>query len=251
MSFIVLLFIGLNIETVSCLAKSPIPTVRVESFIFTTMLWAIFSLLMLIVGVKRNLSFFRAAGLILITVTFVKAIVDSFFACSCDYGCPLLFNLKFLSVAAVLFSIAYGVSLYADKEMPKTEFEKGVIPYMWTIFIILLFVELNVESTSACSVIWGIGEQKMTTVLSFLWVLYGFGLLVAGIIKKALPLRISALSLFGITLLKILFVDMQSIGQVYKILLLLGIGSILLVCAYFYRRYRKRLEDKNELGDGE
>jgi len=74
-------------------------------------------------------------------------------------------------------------------------------------------------------------------------VLYGFGLLIAGIIKKSLPLRISALSLFGVTLLKIFFVDLQSVGQIYKVLLLLGVGFILLVCAYFYRRYRKRLED--------
>jgi len=77
--------------------------------------------------------------------------------------------------------------------------------------------------------------------LSLLWILYGFGLLLTGIIKKITPLRISALSLFGVTLMKVFFVDLRFTGRLYKMYILLGIGSILLTTAYFYRKYRKRL----------
>lgn len=218
-------------------------------WILTTMLWAVFSFFLFFIGAKEKIPAFRTAGLILITAASLKAVIDSFFTCRYTYGCPLLFNLKFLSVATLLFTMAYAAALYGSERIEKTSLEKTAVPYLWGLFIILLFIELNVEYFYSCAAVWELGEQKTITALSFLWILYGAGLLIAGIIKKSLPLRIGALSLFGITLLKVFFVDMQAVGQTYKILLLLGIGSILLICAYFYRRYRKRLEDKSELSD--
>lgn len=243
-AFIVGLFWIANVEIFSYFS-SQVWLHGIE-WISTTVLWTVFSFFLFLIGVKEKLPAFRTTGLILITATFIKAIADSFFTYRYTYGCLFLFNLKFLSVAALLFTMAYAASLYGSERIEKTAFEKTAVPYLWTLFIILLFVELNVEYVYSCTGIWGLGEQKMMAALSFLWILYGFGLLIAGIMKKSLPLRISALSLFGITLLKVLFVDMQSVGQIYKILLLLGIGFILLVCAYFYRRYRKRLEDSQK-----
>ncbi len=59
-------------------------------------------------------------------------------------------------------------------------------------------------------------------------------------IKKIWVLRIAALSLFGITLLKIVSVDIKYVDSFSKMLVLIGTGSILIIGAYFYRRFRQR-----------
>jgi len=239
--FIFLLFLALNVEIVSYFGRSLVPTIKMESFIFTTMLWSIFSFFLISLGVKQNITYLRVGGFILITVTFLKLIlVDLIFLYPHSYGYPFLLNLKFLSAATLLFVLAYAASLYTEKKVQRVALEKKAVPYLWCLFLILLFIELHSQATLSFYRIWNVGEQRAAFALSLLWVVYGFGLLLAGIIKKILPLRIAALSLFGATLLKVFFVDLRFTGKLYKMYILLGIGSIFLIAAYFYRKYRRR-----------
>ena len=81
-------------------------------------------------------------------------------------------------------------------------------------------------------------------------VLYGLalGLLIAlGIWKKKLHLRIGAIVLFGLTLLKLFFYDLSSLNTISKTIVFVVLGILLLIISFLYTKYRKVIfEDKNE-----
>ena len=241
-AFVSLLFVGLNVEIISYFGRFEITAIRLESFIFTTILWAIFSLFLILFGFRNKITPLRITGLVLATLTFFKIILeDSSILYTYSYGFPFLLNLKFASAVVLLFVIAYAAVLYADRKEVVIGFEKGMVPYLWSLFLVLLFIEIHSQATFSLYRVWNLGEQRAAFALSLLWVLYGLGLLLVGMLRKILPLRISALCLFGITLCKVFFVDLRFTGKLYKMFVLLGIGGIFLIAAYFYRKYRQRL----------
>ena len=240
--FVSLLFIGLNVEIISFFSRYEVISYRLESLVFTTILWSCFALFLIFYGMKKNITALRITGFILITFTFLKLIIeDSTLLYSYTYGLPFLLNLKFAAVVVLLYTLAHSAMLFARKREKSNLIERKMAPYLWSLFLILLFIELHSQATFSFYRHWQLGEQRAAFAISLLWVLYGLGILLVGILKKILPLRISALSLFGVTLLKMLFVDLRFTGKLYKMFALLGIGAIFLIAAYFYRKNRQRL----------
>jgi len=243
-TFFSFLFLGLNIEIITYFNRLATQSLRFESFIFTTILWTFFSITLLILGVQKNKTAIRITGLVFISLTFLKLIMEnSTILYRFTYGFSFLFNLKFVSTAILLSALAYAAVQYSIKRDSVTKFEKKATPYLWTLFLILLFIQLHSQATLSFYRVWDLGEQKAAFAISLLWVIYGFGLLLVGIIKRILPLRISALSLFCITLFKVFLIDLSFSGKLYKMLALLGIGAIFLIASYFYRKYHARLRE--------
>jgi uncharacterized membrane protein len=248
-SFVSLLFLGLNVEIISFFAGSDVAAVRLESFIFTSMLWALFSLFLVVLGTQRRILALRITGLIILTLTFLKLIIENSTVLYLhSYGFPFLFNLKFLSAFVLLSVVAYLASLYSTTRDQLKEAEQGIPPYLWTLFLVLLFIELHSQAAYSFYRHWHLGEQLAAFAMSLLWATYGFGLLMVGIFKKTIPLRMAALSLFGITLCKVFFVDLRFTGKLYKMFVLMGVGIIFLIAAYFYRRFRPRIHGEEEQG---
>jgi uncharacterized membrane protein len=75
--------------------------------------------------------------------------------------------------------------------------------------------------------------------LSVLWGLIGLGAVVAGFAKHVRPLRYAALGLLGVTLVKILFVDLAQVRPVYRILSFLAVGGLLLCVSFVYHRHEE------------
>jgi len=76
--------------------------------------------------------------------------------------------------------------------------------------------------------------------LSLLWSVYAGLLTAAGFRLDLRPLRVAGLILFGITLGKVLLVDMAELRQFYRILALLILGLVLLGVAWKYQRNLRR-----------
>jgi len=243
------LFLGLTIEVCGFFRSQPQADVRLAVFIATTILWSLFALVFFLLGAEMPSRAWRAAGLALLTVVAVKAaVVDPVFLSRYPFGFPLILNLKFLSAGVVLFVLAYAAVAYAEGGFQQQAFEKDAVAYLWSLFLALLFVELNVETVSAFSVTWRVPEQHAAFALSAVWVVYGFGMLLIGILRRILPLRIAALCLFGATLLKIWTVDLRMTELLLKMAILLGSGVIFLLGAYFYRRFGSRLFGRDSDG---
>lgn len=83
-----------------------------------------------------------------------------------------------------------------------------------------------------------------------LWGVYSMLLIVYGIIRKRKMLRVIAISLFGLTILK-LATDALTMSRGYQLIVFITIGIILLIVSFMYQKFKPLLfgeenENKNE-----
>ncbi len=82
-------------------------------------------------------------------------------------------------------------------------------------------------------------EQSYKLGLSILFGVYSLLLIVLGIWKKKLHLRIGAIVLFSLTLLKLFFYDLRYLDTISKTIVFVVLGVLLLVISFLYNKYRK------------
>ncbi|MCX2718441.1 DUF2339 domain-containing protein [Lentiprolixibacter aurantiacus] len=79
--------------------------------------------------------------------------------------------------------------------------------------------------------------------LSILWGLYAMGLISLGIWKKKKHLRIGAIGLFSLTLVKLFFYDIAHLNTLSKTIVFVSLGIILLLVSYLYNRFKNIITD--------
>ena len=77
--------------------------------------------------------------------------------------------------------------------------------------------------------------------LSVAWAVEGLALVAAGFILRDKVFRVSGLSVFGLLVLKILFVDLAGAETIYRILSFIVAGVILLLASFAYARFTGKL----------
>ena len=87
--------------------------------------------------------------------------------------------------------------------------------------------------------------QSYKLGLSILWGIYALFMIVLGIWKKKRYLRITAIVLFGITLLKLFLYDVSHLGTIAKTVLFLSLGILLLIISFLYNKYKHLIFDEN------
>jgi uncharacterized membrane protein len=71
-----------------------------------------------------------------------------------------------------------------------------------------------------------------------LWGLYSFALIAFGIMRKSKSLRISAIVLFAITLIKLFAFDIIDLSTGYKVVAFTALGILLLVVSFLYQKFK-------------
>lgn len=111
---------------------------------------------------------------------------------------------------------------------------------------LLLLWNLSVEVVLAPLPETGFDPSKLrSAALSVLWAVYAFTAMACGLWRSHAPLRIGAILLFGVTVLKVLTVDLAGLDALYRILSVLVLGAALLIASFLYARSRRR---PNETG---
>ncbi|MCG3120363.1 MAG: hypothetical protein ALAOOOJD_03026 [bacterium] len=86
-------------------------------------------------------------------------------------------------------------------------------------------------------------QDQQQLVLSGVWLLYSVLLMVVGIWRRLQGLRVIAIVLFGITILKIFVYDLSFLAGLPRIFSFIGLGVILLLVSYLYQRYKAVIFD--------
>jgi len=81
---------------------------------------------------------------------------------------------------------------------------------------------------------------RMQLGLSILWTAYAAATLAWGFLRRSVALRYAALCLFGLTIVKVFFVDMASVKTAYRMLSLLVLGVVLLLVGLLYQKSSRR-----------
>jgi hypothetical protein len=82
-----------------------------------------------------------------------------------------------------------------------------------------------------------IGTEVNRHWVSVAWAMEGFALVAAGFALRDRMLRTSGLGVFGVLVLKILFVDLAGAETIYRILSFIVAGVILLLVSFAYARF--------------
>ena len=80
-------------------------------------------------------------------------------------------------------------------------------------------------------------ERDAETALSVVWAVYAAVVLAAGFALRSGPIRWTALALFGLTLAKVLMVDMSGLPGFYRVTALLALAVMMGIAAWAYQRW--------------
>ncbi|HEY0735931.1 MAG TPA: DUF2339 domain-containing protein [Herpetosiphonaceae bacterium] len=210
-------------------------------------LWMAFSLPLIWGGTKttaQSLAYVGVgAGLMAVVLV---ALVGLFFAPITQF--QLLLNVR---VAAFMLVIA-GLWLYVRLFGKQPEWR---LPQLWYTLIALLIFELITVETNdvfehAMSTMglfpsneaaWEAGnrlENLQQLAISSVWLAYASVLIGLGFWRRVPALRLGAILLAGITILKIFVYDLAFLEPLYRIFSFIGLGLILLGVSYLYQRYK-------------
>lgn len=98
------------------------------------------------------------------------------------------------------------------------------------------------ELISWLDIIGSTAQYKLS--LSILWGIYSLLLIILGIRQRKMYLRIGAMILFGITLIKLFFYDMVHLDTIAKTIVFVSLGTLLLVISFLYNKYKKAIADE-------
>lgn len=184
----------------------------------------------------------------------------------------------YLHYVSLLITLFFGYKLYQiNKENPVFElFQKKIVIWMAAFFIIYLastelmlhglvisnspITTQDVQSSNlykmsepafiknqlASSLIQDTRTQIMKTGYPILWGVFAFVFLIIGIRKRIKNLRIIALSLLGITILKLFLFDISNASETGKIIAFILLGILILIISFVYQKIKVLVQDDNK-----
>jgi uncharacterized membrane protein len=87
--------------------------------------------------------------------------------------------------------------------------------------------------------------QSYKLGLSILWGMYSLFLIALGIWKNKKHLRIGAIALFGVTLIKLFFYDISHLDTIAKTIVFVSLGVLLLIISFLYNKYKHIISDES------
>jgi uncharacterized membrane protein len=136
-----------------------------------------------------------------------------------------------------LFSISREVNFYYEKQVNgmKKELSNPSLNYSGVHYNTPQFKGVN-DSIEKI-------ENKKSITLSLFWLLYGIILIGIGIIKRSKILRIGGLAVLMISISKLFFYDLWSLGTLYRIISSISLGVVLLSISFVYQKYKDKLKE--------
>jgi len=88
-----------------------------------------------------------------------------------------------------------------------------------------------------------IGESKESykLALSIFWGVYSLILIAFGIWKNKKHVRILAILLFAVTLIKLFFYDITHLDTISKTIVFVALGVLLLIISFLYNKYKQKI----------
>ncbi len=146
-------------------------------------------------------------------------------------------------VAALFIGYLYILKRYGNFLTDADRYAVRFVLLSAAVFPLLL---LSVEVYSYCQeTVRGYSKKRWLThmSLSIVWGLYAVAALVAGFKWNIREVRIGALILLAVTGVKLVFIDMGMVQQIYRVVSFVAIGLIMIFASFLYHRLEKRLQE--------
>jgi len=147
--------------------------------------------------------------------------------------------IRYISLAFVALLLATCYK-YINQKFINSNFNKA---FDYVLYISVLWI-LSSELINWMDLAHSTQSYKLG--LSILWGVYALFLIAIGIWKKKKYLRIGAMVLFGITLIKLFFYDISDLNTIAKTIVFVSLGILLLIISFLYNKYKKVISDEME-----
>lgn len=247
-----------------------------------TIAWAFEAAALAALGAKVQNQKIRLAALTVLIFTLVRLFLfDSAITGLANY--TIFINKRFFSYLIVIASIVLMQRVFSAQQIgtPKSgdlEGEKSLVSILASaaniLFLIILSLEviaffnvrivstvieqpsirknLEIQYSNNSAFIYDRSNEQFiksftnqrNASLSVLWSLYAAITLAFGMRRKRQYLRYGALILFGVTLCKVLFIDLTALPTLYRFISFIVVGVLLLVGAYGYQSNKSKFMAK-------
>lgn len=185
--------------------------------LWVTLSLAILAILALLWGVKISDKYIRIYALLVLLFAFVRfAFVDDY------YGYSKLFQWMLICVKLALAYSAYFIYRNMDKKSRIDESDNFIVS--------LLFY------ASSFLVVWSIFKYIRDIWVTLSLGLAGVSLFIIGFLIKDKIFRHGGFIIFGITLVRVLFVDLSGLAMIYKIISFIILGVLFLGVSFIYTK---------------
>ncbi|WP_051230765.1 DUF2339 domain-containing protein [Epilithonimonas caeni] len=138
-----------------------------------------------------------------------------------------------LSNEVMMHGLMFNNGIISSAELAKYPLNKTGHSYEKEIFIDEKFEAIKLQ-------IIKIGYPILWGVLSFVF-------LIIGIKKQNQPLRIIALALLGITIIKLFVYDIQNVSETGKIIAFILLGVLILIISFVYQKIKRLVVDETKI----
>jgi len=213
------------------------------------------TLCILLYVTSKSHAMFRYIILVLTLMTFLVYIGDNYTAIGfrnawlAGEGHGNYFGSYFI-IPPVAIAMLYMIWKYIKPMFSgKQVFLLQILNTLVVLFTISSLLDHVVVSVAAhpTADIQDIVHSNQKTGYSILWGTYAFILMFLGLKWSDKNVRIIAIALFGITILKLFLIDISSLSEGGKIAAFISLGVLLLIISFMYQRLKKIiLDDKQE-----
>ena len=151
-------------------------------------------------------------------------------------------TIRYICYAALSFT------LFAFYRYTREDFIQPVSINLVVLFDIILFTSIlwiaSTEMITWMDIQKNSASNKLA--LSILWGIYALLLIMMGIWKKKKHLRIGAIALFAVTLIKLFFYDISSMATISKTIVFVSLGVLLLIISFLYNKYKHLITEEND-----
>jgi uncharacterized membrane protein len=228
-------------------------------FMTWTAIWLFYSLPLVWFGLRRKIMPILYCGLGAAGLTIIMLAIRGF-AFDPVSRFHIILNLRMIVFVLVIAGI-YLVTRWIKEDQQALSWYAYVVRILQIVIVVLILLLLTGETRDIFrKSIYFLREQGehgtyrevarlrdlQQLVLSGVWLLYSVTLMVAGLWRRAQGLRIMAIAIFGITILKIFIYDLSFLETLYRIFSFVGLGVILLGVSYLYQRYKSIIFESTE-----
>lgn len=257
-SLLLLTLLGVEINDFFRLLSSTAPATDQAVLSFREMLllpvvWAAYSVLLVWLGLRMKIKPLLYVGLGILALSAVLGAGRGALFVPLDQFVPLL-NVRFTALALLALGLALQyllLSRYSEGYPWMVQVMRVVKISIALVILELLTAEVKEYFDRSMLLLSGSGmtpygatelsrlKNLQQLTLSGVWLLYSFGMMILGIWRRKMWLRMMAIILFGATILKIFVFDLSFLSAFYRIFSFIGLGLILLFVSYLYQRYRQ------------
>jgi len=207
-----------------------------------TVAWAAESVVLIWTGIRVRDDRVRAYGYALLLLAAWKSLMWD--VGRVDHPEPFLLNLRMLSGGSIIAASALSARLLARAREVLIGSERWMIAGLMGLanFFALLFVSVDLWRHLEAAVPTAGRTSAQQLSLSIFWSIYALALMSVGIWRRARPVRLLALALLFVSILKVFIFDLSALQQPYRIVSFFGLGLILLVVSLLYTRFEERLK---------